>query len=199
MISKKQQILETALALFAQEGYQRVGVDRVASVAGVTKMTLYKHYPSKTILVIEVLKARDRRFRESMSEFVETFSDVPMRLCAVFAWHHRWFQRADFHGCMFINAAAEFHNAEEDVRHVAAEHKLAIIDFIARVIGAKAPPSAAMSLATAISLLLDGAIVAAQVTHDKDAARKAWDTARRLFPGDWGAAPTLDELLKFSA
>src|SRR4051794_11702142 len=55
----RQRILETADRLFYQEGVRAVGVDRIIAEAAVAKMSLYKHFPSKDDLILEVLKYRE--------------------------------------------------------------------------------------------------------------------------------------------
>ena len=49
-------ILETAYDLFYRQGFARVGVDRIAAAAGITKRTLYAHFPSKDALLAAVLE-----------------------------------------------------------------------------------------------------------------------------------------------
>src|SRR3546814_8589437 len=60
---KARRILESASKLFYEKGIHAVGVDTVALDAGVTKKTLYERFGSKDGLVVEYLKARDRRWR----------------------------------------------------------------------------------------------------------------------------------------
>ena len=47
MTDTKEQILMTALHLFAQDGYEAVSVSRIAGALGMTKGALYKHYKNK--------------------------------------------------------------------------------------------------------------------------------------------------------
>ncbi len=47
MSDTKENILTTALSLFAQNGYEAVSVSMIAGVLGVTKGALYKHYKNK--------------------------------------------------------------------------------------------------------------------------------------------------------
>lgn len=47
MSDTKENILTTALSLFAQNGYEAVSVNMIARVLGVTKGALYKHYKNK--------------------------------------------------------------------------------------------------------------------------------------------------------
>ena len=50
-------ILDTATELFYHEGINATGVERLASEASVSKRTLYQHFPSKTAVVEEYLRA----------------------------------------------------------------------------------------------------------------------------------------------
>jgi TetR/AcrR family transcriptional regulator, mexJK operon transcriptional repressor len=52
-------VLEAAAEAFASEGY-RVSIDRIASLAGVARQTLYNHFESKEALFDEVVRAKMR-------------------------------------------------------------------------------------------------------------------------------------------
>ena len=118
-------ILDHALRLFYAEGIRATGVDRVIAEAGVAGMSFYRNFKSKEGLVAAVLERRDRLWTASLTAFVEAVdeSDPAGRLLAVFDALGQWFQSPDFHGCMFINAAGEFAEAEGTVRRAAAAHK----------------------------------------------------------------------------
>jgi AcrR family transcriptional regulator len=55
----RRRILETADRLFYQEGIRAVGIDRIIVEAGVAKMSLYNHFPSKDDLILAVLEYRE--------------------------------------------------------------------------------------------------------------------------------------------
>ena len=54
----QQRILETADRLFYRDGIRAVGVDTVAAEIGISKRTLYNHYPSKDDLIAAYLRRR---------------------------------------------------------------------------------------------------------------------------------------------
>ena len=54
---RRQEILNLAAELFAQRGYEAVGVRQIADAAGILAGSLYHHFPSKRDLYIEVHKA----------------------------------------------------------------------------------------------------------------------------------------------
>jgi AcrR family transcriptional regulator len=49
-------ILQAALDIFAEEGYDRVSMDGVAARAGVGKATIYRRYASKAEMVVEAVR-----------------------------------------------------------------------------------------------------------------------------------------------
>ncbi len=57
-MSKKEDIINTALNLFNQIGYNATGVDRIIAESNVAKMTFYKYFPSKENLIMECLQHR---------------------------------------------------------------------------------------------------------------------------------------------
>ncbi len=176
MRNKKNTLLDKATELFAQGGYTAVGIDRIIAEAGVAKMTMYKHFPSKQHLILAVLQERDHTFRASLKSYVEQYNTPLEKVRAVFAWHGEWFQRPDFSGCMFINASAEFHDSTTEIHQAAAHHKQLLIRYLETLLH-ETYPSTAKQLAKQLSILLDGAIVAAHVTGNRNAAVDAWEIA----------------------
>jgi len=53
--ARRRQLLDVALAEFAERGYSGVSMDRVAVAAGVTKPVLYQHFRSKRALYLELV------------------------------------------------------------------------------------------------------------------------------------------------
>ena len=56
----KERILETADRLFYLRGIRAVGVDTIAAEIGISKRTLYNHFPSKDALIVAYLQRRLR-------------------------------------------------------------------------------------------------------------------------------------------
>src|SRR4030081_3293653 len=54
----KERILETADRLFYLQGIRAVGVDTIAAETGISKRTLYNHFPSKDALIAAYLSRR---------------------------------------------------------------------------------------------------------------------------------------------
>lgn len=64
----KENILLTALDLFAKEGYEAVSVSMIAGKLGMTKGALYKHYKNKRDIFDSILKRMSDMDRERAKE-----------------------------------------------------------------------------------------------------------------------------------
>ncbi|MEH6583575.1 MAG: TetR/AcrR family transcriptional regulator [Halioglobus sp.] len=175
--SKREQIVTSALTLFYENGFNATGVERVCSEAGVSKKTLYNHFKSKDELVLATLRMRDALFRNKMMRETERLGTTPAeRLLAIFDAHGAWFREKGFSGCMFINAAAEF-SPQDDPNHiVCAEHKRLVRDYLSEL-AAQAGATEPKILARQLNLLLEGAIVEAHVSGNREAAALAREMA----------------------
>jgi AcrR family transcriptional regulator len=69
---KLKRLLEKAEELFWDYGYNAVSVDQIAAEAGISKMTIYKHFHSKEDLFIEVL---NRSIEYHMNKVMEIISE----------------------------------------------------------------------------------------------------------------------------
>jgi len=161
--SRREHLVDTATQLFSRHGYRATGIDTILAEAGVAKMTLYNHFKSKDELIVAALRRRDELFRNNLMKFVEAGDrDPTSQILAIFDCLDSWFNETDFHGCMFINASAEFCDPDSPPRRVAAEHKLEILRYITGLCkGAKLNDPE--ELARQINLLIEGAIVVAHV------------------------------------
>ena len=63
-MTKKEIILETALNLFAERGYEATPTSLIAKEAGVSEGLIFKHYQNKITLLEEILKAGYRRITD---------------------------------------------------------------------------------------------------------------------------------------
>ena len=64
---RRTQLIETAIEVFAADGYHETTMDDVAAAAGVTKPVLYQHFPSKRDLFLELLGDVGRRLAEMVT------------------------------------------------------------------------------------------------------------------------------------
>ncbi|MCG2585794.1 TetR/AcrR family transcriptional regulator [Massilia sp. TS11] len=53
---KRQAILDAAVAAFREHGFEATSMDRIAALAGVSKRTVYNHFPSKDELFLAIIQ-----------------------------------------------------------------------------------------------------------------------------------------------
>jgi len=122
MADKRELLVNKAMELFARGGYTAVGIDRILAEAGVAKMTLYKYFPSKSDLILEVLTRRDDYFRTSLMAAADAKKTTLIKTQALFTWHDEQCNREEFYDCMIINAAAEFNDCHSQIHQMAGRH-----------------------------------------------------------------------------
>jgi AcrR family transcriptional regulator len=173
-------ILESASPLLYREGLRGAGVDAIVAATGLAKATVYRHFPSKDLLVEAFLRRRDRTWRAWLEGAVaeRAAAGVPPAL-AVFEALGDWFASDDFRGCAFINAAAEITNPDHPALDAVREHKRLLRDYL-RVLVAGGDPAVAEARADALLLLVEGAIVTAQIEKSPAAAARARRAAAAL-------------------
>lgn len=161
---KRAHLMATAWRLFYRDGYRVVGIDTILAEAGVAKMTLYNHFPSKEDLIVAVLEKRDLEIRAGLHAAVEAAGRSPnRRLLGVFDWLDAWFASDDFKGCAFIRALSEYPEPDHPIHRTAWRHKQAVTALLTELTAAAGAKNPA-TLAETLSLLIDGSIIAAHAT-----------------------------------
>ena len=152
----RDRILSTAHDLFYRYGVRATGIDRVIADSGVTKVTFYRHFPSKNDLVCAFLEYRHQRW---LSWFNDALAHHGQDIHALVPALTEWFQKKEFRGCAFINTVGELAGDLPQVVDIARRHK----DDMTTVIANLLPPSRQRNeLSSAIAVAIDGAIVRAQ-------------------------------------
>ncbi|KEA63178.1 Transcriptional regulator, TetR family [Marinobacterium lacunae] len=173
---RKQHLLDTAFRLFNERGYHATGIDLILAESGVSKATLYKHFASKEALILAVLEQRHRQLMESLEASLAR-DPSPAGVLVIFDLLATWFKSVDFFGCNFIRASGEYSAHEDSIHRFAAAHKTRMADVLEHHLKPHCGGASA-KLASDLMLLIDGAIVAAQMLEDKEAAARAKEIAR---------------------
>jgi AcrR family transcriptional regulator len=182
----KGRILETANVLFYEDGIRNVGVDRIISASSVTKATFYKHYRAKDNLIVEYITARHESVRANVEHLIATSPDAEHVLRAFVAAIIAEIDTPGFRGCPFINAAAEFPDAEHPVRKVVTAHREWYVDTLAELLrdmGHPVPGDAADELLLARDGALSGGYAGDSIAASAALARIADRVLAQARPG----------------
>lgn len=177
--SKRDQLIETAEALFYREGYHATGIDRILAQSGVAKMTLYKHFKSKEDLILAVLKARHQAVLERLRKRAE---QLPPReaLLALFDGLQNMIQGSEqFSGCLFVNAAAEYQERDHLIHRCSCAFKTELLAYIRELLERLSAPQP-QQLARQLQYLLEGALSMAHIEGPGEQAHDAKEAAQVL-------------------
>ncbi|WP_104108248.1 TetR/AcrR family transcriptional regulator [Nocardioides sp. 616] len=159
MSEARARLLSTASRLFYAEGLHSVGIDRIIATAGVTRATLYRHFPSKDDLLVAYLTQSDEILRsrvDAVRESGEPTEDVIRAVAAAIAED---IQRPGFRGCAFLNAAAEYPDPAHPVHRAVIEHRDWFLATVEELFAETGKPDAEPA-ARHFVMLRDGAMAA---------------------------------------
>lgn len=155
--SVRERILETAAALFYQEGVRAVGVDLVVEQSGVAKTSLYRHFATKDDLVVAFLEQEDAEYwRDWDAVAAQAEDDAEAELGSHLRWIADHIATPRYRGCPFLNVATEFPASSHPARAVAMRNKTELLrrlGVLAKKMGVRKPDE----LAHQLVLLIDGA------------------------------------------
>jgi AcrR family transcriptional regulator len=158
----RERILAAARALFYRRGIHVVGVDAIAEAAGTNKMTLYRHFASKDVLIAACLRELTREFDVAWEAIAGAHDGDPKDQLLAWLRHVCDFKENEAErGCALANAAVELpdkdHPARQVIRQAKSAHRERLV-CLCRDAGLIDPEG----LSDEISLLWEGARVTAQ-------------------------------------
>lgn len=161
--SSRQQILDSAAALFFRDGFRAVGIDTIVAESGVAKMTLYRHFPSKDDLIVAYLTDSNEKFWVWFAQATDPYAGQPRaQLLAFFQALETLVKSPKCYGCPFLNAVVDFPDPTHPGHNVAVKHKQAVrqrFQELAQQAGLTTP----QRLADHLLMLMDGAFMAVRM------------------------------------
>ncbi|MGB7214433.1 MAG: TetR/AcrR family transcriptional regulator [Gammaproteobacteria bacterium] len=184
----KDRILRAAQNLFYRHGIRAVSVDAIAAEAGTTKVTLYRLFESKDVLVTECLRDQAQRFwgwwdatvakdeGDPRAQIEALFELLEQRICAKEATR----------GCPITNTAVEIDDPDHPAAQVIREHHAEIarrFRELCKQMGARKPDA----LGDALTLLVVGVFCSRITLDSPERIAAVADAARALLDSDMGA------------
>src|SRR4029077_8801618 len=158
----RERILAAARELFYRRGIHAVGVEAIAEAAGTNKMTLYRHFASKDLLVAACLSELTQEFDAAWDALAAAHVGDPKGQLLAWLRHVCEFKENEAErGCALANAAVELPDRDHPARQVIREAKSALRE---RLVGLcrEAGLIDPEGLTDEILLLWEGARVTAQ-------------------------------------
>lgn len=181
IIKLRERILGVATHLFQSKGINLTGVDAIVSVAGTTKMTLYKYFSSKEALILEVLNQNQKDFLTWLNAQL-SHKKPTEKITQLFDYIEEWASSPQFNGMAFIKASAEFPNEENPIHQLSSQQSREFRQYISKL-AHDANIKDADGLALQLSLLFEGAMQAEQMKRGSGAVKYAKKAAKILIDG----------------
>ncbi len=115
MLTTNAKILETGLRLFSEKGYMGATTREIAREAGITEVTLFRHFPSKEKLLEEVISAYS--FLPALKGLLHEIRDVPYEQ-ALTMIARRFIQTLQLRKDMIRIMHSEMHRHPEKLRTI---------------------------------------------------------------------------------
>lgn len=123
-VPPRDRILRAARELFYARGIRGVSVDDIAEAADTNKMTLYRHFESKDLLIAEYLKSLAREADALWDEIARAHANDPLAQLRAFVERMgQMMAQSGDRGCALANAAVELPEKDHPARAVIEEHK----------------------------------------------------------------------------
>ncbi len=171
--------LRVASDLFYANGVRAVGMDQIVDTSGIAKTTIYRHFPTKDMLIEAFLQAEDAEFWHQWDQTVSGADAGIGELEALCRWIGDRVRRDGYRGCPQINVAAEFADYDHPARAVARAHKAEMLRRLTSIC-ARTGVSNPSVPALQISLLLDGAFMSDGRLNGVDAPAVLIQAVRRI-------------------
>ena len=120
-MDNRMNILQKALQLFYEKGYDAIGVQEIADAAGVTKPTLYHYFGSKYGLLEAVAREDYVQLRDGLAVRAEYAGDLPMNLERLTKFYLDFCSSHEaYYKLMMAMHAGDYQNAD---RHVSESRR----------------------------------------------------------------------------
>ena len=176
-VPMRERIVEAATEQFYAQGLRAVSAEKIIAQVGITKVTFYRHFPTKDDLIVAYLERRAKWEREAVAHARQSARDVPEVFRIIAEAIGAECGRPDFRGCPFINAAAEYADPEHPVRRVVDAHRRWFGQTIQDLLDEISIPDSAR-VADQLVMLRDGAMVSGYLS-DPSTVAEALDNAGR--------------------
>jgi AcrR family transcriptional regulator len=159
----RERILNTAASLFAERGYECVGINELIDTSGVAKATFYQHFRSKEKLCAEWLRQEAAEAAAEAQALLDDPAPADRKLVRKFDGLRDYLLSSEFRGCPFSNTATVMIE-DNTVRKVVHDYKAWMRQFWHALAAQAHPrkPATPQSLGDGWFLLYSGAVTEAQ-------------------------------------
>ena len=175
----RERIIDAATELFYAHGLRAVSAEKIIAQVGITKVTFYRHFPTKDELIVAYLQRRAQWERDAIAGARQAAGEVPDVFRIVAEAIGAESCTPGFRGCPFINAAAEYADPQHPVRRVVDDHRRWFRQAIQDLLDEIQIPDSAL-VADELVMLRDGAMVSGYLSDPRTVADALYNAGRAV-------------------
>lgn len=173
-------VLDTAERLFYAHGVHAVGMDELVRETGLSKMSVYRLFPTKDALLGAYLQRRSDMLIGLIDADIEHHAGDPRAaLLSIFEAVDRDTARVEFRGCPFNNASVEFDDPAHPARSISRAYKEALLNRL-QSLAKQIDPVRWQVLAAWLHLVVDGMYLSAGMLGPDGPSASGVALARKL-------------------
>ena len=178
----KERIIETASQLFYTAGYNQTGINQIIEEANVAKASMYQHFRSKEEIAVAYLHRRHYWWMGQLADFVSNKKSAKQKVIASFDFLDHWLNEAGYRGCGFQNIITDLPKEQLKIKATVLFHKNELLRWIHDLLKEEKQYSAKKSrqLANEVLILIEGAIILAQIQNDAWPIKTAKGACKKL-------------------
>jgi len=173
MNSPRERIIERALILFHQQGYNSTGINQIISEAKVAKASFYQHFKSKDDLCIEFLNTRHNYWFSELEKYISKSKTTKKKILSAFDFIIYMNEKENFRGCSFLNILSEISKEQEKILNIIQTHKNDLKSFFGQLIKDEL-------LSIHVYLLFESSIIESQLFKSNDLVKKSKQIINKL-------------------
>ena len=179
----RERILDAATRRYYADGIRAVSADRLIAEAGVSKVTFYRHFPTKDDLITAYLLQQVATVEGALTQKRAELDGDPAGVLHWYAEQLGAFAcTPGFRGCPFINAAAELSQPDHPGHRVVMDHRTWLVSQFAELL-TELEVDDVDAKADQLMMLRDGAMVAGYVGRTPKAVAATLTAAGRAVIG----------------
>ncbi|SDO78347.1 DNA-binding transcriptional regulator, AcrR family [Nakamurella panacisegetis] len=178
-VPMRERIVDAATELFYAQGLRAVSAEKIIAQVGITKVTFYRHFPTKDELIVAYLERRAEWERDAIAGARKAAGNIPDVFRIVAQAIGAESCRPGFRGCPFINAAAEYADPDHPVRRVVDTHRRWFRQAIQDLLDEIEVENSAR-VADELVMLRDGAMVSGYLSDPATVADALYNAGRAV-------------------
>ncbi len=179
--SVKERIIETASRLFYFEGYNQTGINQIIEEAGVAKSSMYQSFRSKEEIAVEYLQRRHKMWMGNLSDFVSDKKSGNEKIIGALAYIKDWLEDVEYRGCGFQNIITDLPKSQNSIADQVLLHKNELLDWLRQELKEENYNIEELDiLAKEIMVIIEGAIILAQIQKNSWPVNSAENTLKKL-------------------